>query len=85
MRYDVAWYGSRARSSVGAGPSYLGRRTRVRTPDVPSERLRVCDACRTYERTGEGCDPYIYYQRVRTPMSGWRNNPDLPQVPPRVT
>jgi hypothetical protein len=31
-------------------------------------------------RTGEKCDPYIYYQRVRTPMSGWRNNPDLPQV-----
>jgi indoleamine 2,3-dioxygenase len=27
---------------------------------------------------GEKCDPYIYYQRVRQPMSGWRNNPDLP-------
>lgn len=29
---------------------------------------------------GEKCDPYIYYQRVRQPMSGWRNNPQLPQV-----
>ncbi|PNW70203.1 hypothetical protein CHLRE_17g710200v5 [Chlamydomonas reinhardtii] len=33
----------------------------------------------TLSRMGEKCDPYIYYQRVRTPMSGWRNNPDLPQ------
>nr|AIF73519.1 indoleamine 2,3-dioxygenase [Volvox ferrisii] len=30
-------------------------------------------------RMGEGCDPYIYYHRVRTPMSGWRGNPALPQ------
>ena len=29
-------------------------------------------------RMGEGCDPYIYYQRVRSPMSGWRSNPLLP-------
>lgn len=28
---------------------------------------------------GEKCDPHIYYQRVRLPMSGWRNNPALPQ------
>lgn len=28
---------------------------------------------------GEKCDPAIYYQRVRLPMSGWRNNPDLPE------
>jgi indoleamine 2,3-dioxygenase len=27
----------------------------------------------------EKCDPYIYYARVRQPMSGWRNNPALPQ------
>ncbi len=27
---------------------------------------------------GEKCDPAIYYQRVRLPMSGWRNNPELP-------
>ena len=33
-----------------------------------------------HTRAGEGCDPYIYYQRVRKPMSGWRNNPDLPQA-----
>nr|ARO50091.1 indoleamine 2,3-dioxygenase [Yamagishiella unicocca] len=37
------------------------------------------DMQNTLSRMGEKCDPYIYYQRVRTPMSGWRNNPDLPQ------
>jgi indoleamine 2,3-dioxygenase len=26
----------------------------------------------------EKCDPSIYYQRVRGPMGGWRNNPALP-------
>lgn len=29
-------------------------------------------------RMGEGCDPHIYYSRVRQYMSGWRNNPALP-------
>ncbi|GIL76253.1 hypothetical protein Vretifemale_5731 [Volvox reticuliferus] len=42
-----------------------------------AEALRDMQA--TLARMGEKCDPYIYYQRVRTPMSGWRNNPDLPQ------
>ncbi|KAI7843115.1 hypothetical protein COHA_003286 [Chlorella ohadii] len=32
----------------------------------------------TLSRMGEKCDPAIYYQRVRLPMSGWRNNPELP-------
>uniref|UniRef100_A0A383VPZ4 Indoleamine 2,3-dioxygenase n=1 Tax=Tetradesmus obliquus TaxID=3088 RepID=A0A383VPZ4_TETOB len=30
-------------------------------------------------RMGERCDPYVYYKRVRVPMSGWRNNEALPQ------
>jgi len=33
-------------------------------------------------RMSERCDPYIYYRRVRVPMSGWKNNPALPQVRP---
>lgn len=30
------------------------------------------------DRMRERCDPYIYYQRVRPFMFGWRNNPALP-------
>jgi len=26
----------------------------------------------------EGCDPYIFYHRVRPFLSGWKNNPSLP-------
>ena len=31
-----------------------------------------------YAHAGEKCDPYVYYHRVRQPMSGWRSNPRLP-------
>jgi indoleamine 2,3-dioxygenase len=27
---------------------------------------------------GEKCDPYIYYHRVRLPMSGWKSNQSMP-------
>ena len=27
----------------------------------------------------EKCDPHVYYERVRLPMSGWRNNAALPE------
>lgn len=32
----------------------------------------------TLERTPERCDPYIYYQRVRPYIHGWKANPALP-------
>ena len=30
------------------------------------------------ERMPERCDPYIYYNRVRPYLNGWKNNPALP-------
>lgn len=33
---------------------------------------------RILSRMGEKCDPYIYYHRVRLPMSGWKGNPAMP-------
>ena len=32
----------------------------------------------TLNRMPEFCDPYIYYQRVRPFIHGWKNNPSLP-------
>lgn len=32
----------------------------------------------TLERMPEGCDPYIYYRRVRPFIHGWKDNPSLP-------
>jgi indoleamine 2,3-dioxygenase len=34
---------------------------------------------RVLERMPEGCDPYIYYQRVRPYIHGWKDHPALPQ------
>ena len=31
------------------------------------------------DRMPEHCDPYIYYNRVRPYIFGWKNNPDLPK------
>jgi indoleamine 2,3-dioxygenase len=33
----------------------------------------------TLNRMPEWCDPYIYYQRVRPYIHGWKNHPDLPR------
>ena len=33
----------------------------------------------TMNRMPEGCDPYIYYHRVRPYIHGWKNNPTLPE------
>lgn len=35
--------------------------------------------CHTLDRMPEHCDPYIYYNRVRPYIHGWKNNPVLPQ------
>ncbi len=34
---------------------------------------------KTMNRMPEGCDPYIYYHRVRPYIHGWKNNQALPQ------
>lgn len=34
--------------------------------------------CETLERMPEHCDPYIYYNRVRPYIHGWKDNPALP-------
>lgn len=34
--------------------------------------------CTTLDRMPERCDPYIYYNRVRPYIHGWKNNPALP-------
>ena len=34
--------------------------------------------CHSLGRMTEKCDPHIYYERVRLPTSGWRDNPAMP-------
>jgi indoleamine 2,3-dioxygenase len=44
-----------------------------------SEMNRVWDAINAhFDRMPERCDPYVYYQRVRPYIHGWKNNPATP-------
>jgi indoleamine 2,3-dioxygenase len=43
------------------------------------EMNKVWDAMNAhFDRMPERCDPYIYYQRVRPYIHGWKNNPAMP-------
>lgn len=35
--------------------------------------------CKTLDRMPEHCDPYIYYNRVRPYIHGWKNHPEFPK------
>ncbi len=35
--------------------------------------------CNTLDRMPEHCDPYIYFNRVRPYIHGWKNHPDFPE------
>ena len=53
-------------------------------PDQVTEQLRIIASaqelmCKTLDRMPERCDPYIYYNRVRPYIHGWKDNPALPQ------
>ena len=32
-----------------------------------------------FDRMPERCDPYVYFERVRPYIHGWKDNPALPQ------
>jgi indoleamine 2,3-dioxygenase len=71
-----------------AGPALaaaIDAQDRIEANDVSGvtaglERLSagLQDILRVLARMPEGCDPYIYYNRVRPYIHGWRNNPALP-------
>jgi indoleamine 2,3-dioxygenase len=45
-----------------------------------TEMNSVWDAMNAhFDRMPERCDPYIYYQRVRPYIHGWKNNPAMPK------
>lgn len=43
---------------------------------LASAQTAMCD---TLLRMRERCDPYVYYNRVRPYIHGWKNNPSLPK------
>lgn len=73
-------------AEAGPGLSGLVRAIKGATEDkaeIVLEGLHALAAAqeemrRTLLRMPEGCDPYIYYSRVRPYIHGWKNSPSLP-------
>lgn len=71
-----------------AGPALAGivqatQAVLADSPDAVTQSLSAIAAaeeqmCRTLLRMPEGCDPYIYYNRVRPYLHGWKDHPALP-------
>jgi indoleamine 2,3-dioxygenase len=72
-----------------AGPALAGvvRALNAAIADDPAEAVRSLRAAAEAEarlynvllRMPEGCDPYVYFHRVRPYIHGWKDNPALPQ------
>ncbi len=51
----------------------------ARTESLLTEMNMVWDRINAhFDRMPERCDPYVYFQRVRPYIHGWKNNPALP-------
>ncbi len=74
---------SRAAKALSAIPLLIERITQSDEPGVIAGLEQVHNAWQrineTMERMTEGCDPYVYYNRVRPYIHGWKNNPSLPE------
>ena len=72
---------------AGAALAGLARALQSSQLNQPDETLRgledtaaaVEGMCRTLERMPEQCDPYIYFNRVRPYIHGWKDHPALPE------
>jgi indoleamine 2,3-dioxygenase len=74
---------ARAAPALAAIPAILDGIDRDNAIAVAKALKKVEDAWSninaTMKRMPEGCDPYIYYHRVRPYLHGWKNNSALPQ------
>ncbi len=74
---------------ANAGPALAGIVQAINSvladdPDAAARGLRDTAAAEermynTLLRMPEGCDPYVYFHRVRPYIHGWKDNPALPQ------
>lgn len=74
---------AKAAPAIGQIPALLAA-VRDSNRDAICAALRIIEKalsamCQTLARMGERCDPYIYYQRVRPYIHGWKNNPAMPE------
>lgn len=48
------------------------------TSSLKAVEASIKSMCETLDRMPEKCDPYIYYNRVRPYIHGWKNHPSFP-------
>ena len=74
---------AKAAPALAAFPTILEGIARGNTTAVSSALEDIKQAWAninaTMSRMPEACDPYIYYNRVRPYIHGWKNNPALPE------
>lgn len=86
---DEAWFGMiHIAIEAQAGPgiyALVAAQEAVRAGDVDAVARNLDQVTASIEamlevlrRTPERCEPYIYYHRVRPYLSGWQDNPALP-------
>ncbi len=71
-----------ARGLAALGPAQQAVQDRdARSLEEELEALfhSLTEVRKTLERMPERCDPYIYYQRVRPFIHGWKDSPALPE------
>lgn len=73
---------AKAAPALAAIPKVLAGIDQEKIPEV-IDALEIIKAAwirinETMNRMPEACDPYIYYNRVRPYIHGWKNNPSLP-------
>lgn len=63
---------------LSAQESVAKENTALLTNNLKNMMVALTTMCDVLDRMPEHCDPYIYYNRVRPYIHGWKNNPSLP-------
>ncbi len=74
---------AKAGNALAAIPGVLDGVDEENTDKVRDNLQKVLDAWKkinpVFDRMVEKCDPYIYYNRVRPYIHGWKGNPAMPE------
>lgn len=68
------------RAAAARGEAKDGAKDETKVAALLGEMNEVWDRINAhFDRMPERCDPYIYFQRVRPYIHGWKNNPATPE------
>jgi len=80
IHIDIEAKAAAALQAISAGLTAARQKDLTKlTSDLYHLAIALKTMCETLDRMPEHCDPYIYYNRVRPYIHGWKDNPALPQ------